>query len=238
MRNVNKLNCGVIADLLPLYIDEACSEESKKLVEVHLEECETCREALQKMKVEIELPAETGDAQDGLRRIKKLLKKKYILFAVTAAAIAAVCVGFSFCMQVIETPIEYQDAKVSVVQNKKDPSQYDLVFNGQQYGCLYGEAITLKENEDTIYEAEIIHTVSTPWTRLFQREPMKDEVAFTYSADPDTVSGSTTDRSGKKRYFKTVAVYYQATPADERRLLWMADWFQDMTQGAEASTKE
>lgn len=235
---MNKLDCNVISDLLPLYIDEACSEESRKLVDQHLEECEKCRETLQQMKTEIKLPAEAGNAQNSLRRIKKLLKKKYIIFAVAAAAITAACMGFSFCMQMIETPIEYQDAKVSVVQNKKEPSQYDLVFNGQQYGCLYGEFINLKEDDNAIYQAEVIHTVSTPWTRIFQRKPFKNAVMDSYSADPDAVDGSATDDSGKKKYFKTVAVYYQATPADDRRLLWMADWFQDMKQDPETSTEE
>jgi len=29
-------NCGIINDLLPLYVDDACSEESKAAIEVHL----------------------------------------------------------------------------------------------------------------------------------------------------------------------------------------------------------
>ncbi|MGM0884992.1 MAG: anti-sigma factor family protein [Bacillota bacterium] len=36
--------CNVVYDLLPLYIDGACSEESKELVEEHLTECRACRE--------------------------------------------------------------------------------------------------------------------------------------------------------------------------------------------------
>lgn len=37
-----KVKCGVVEDLLPLYIDNVCSEESKELVEEHLGECESC----------------------------------------------------------------------------------------------------------------------------------------------------------------------------------------------------
>ncbi|MGO4542865.1 zf-HC2 domain-containing protein [Paenibacillus sp. 2TAB19] len=36
--------CNVVYDLLPLYIDGVCSEESKELVEEHLTECPACRE--------------------------------------------------------------------------------------------------------------------------------------------------------------------------------------------------
>ena len=34
-----KYPCSIIQDLLPLYVDEICSEESKKIVEDHLSQC-------------------------------------------------------------------------------------------------------------------------------------------------------------------------------------------------------
>ena len=46
-------NCKVISDLLPLYLDEACSDESKKIVKEHLKECEKCRLLAQDMKKSI-----------------------------------------------------------------------------------------------------------------------------------------------------------------------------------------
>ena len=42
-------NCGIIDDLLPLYVDGACSEESKVAIEVHLASCEGCRKKLERM---------------------------------------------------------------------------------------------------------------------------------------------------------------------------------------------
>ena len=42
-----KLNCKVIEDLLPLYLDEVCSEESRQLVEEHLADCEACRKLVE-----------------------------------------------------------------------------------------------------------------------------------------------------------------------------------------------
>ena len=38
-----KYDCEVIKDLLPLYHDEICSENTKTIVEEHLQECESCR---------------------------------------------------------------------------------------------------------------------------------------------------------------------------------------------------
>ena len=37
------MNCNIIQDLLPLYIDEICSPETKAAVEEHLAACPTCK---------------------------------------------------------------------------------------------------------------------------------------------------------------------------------------------------
>lgn len=42
--------CSVIKDLLPLYVDKACSEESILLVEQHLASCSHCKEQLEGMR--------------------------------------------------------------------------------------------------------------------------------------------------------------------------------------------
>lgn len=46
-----KFDCKVIEDLLPLYSDSVCSDESRKLVEEHLQECENCRTLLNNLDV-------------------------------------------------------------------------------------------------------------------------------------------------------------------------------------------
>lgn len=40
----NKYSCGIVRDLMPLYRDGVCGEESRKIVEEHLRECTDCRE--------------------------------------------------------------------------------------------------------------------------------------------------------------------------------------------------
>ena len=41
-----KTNCNIVQDLLPLYCDKACSEESKHIIDQHLQECEKCKKEL------------------------------------------------------------------------------------------------------------------------------------------------------------------------------------------------
>lgn len=50
-----KNNCDIIRDLLPLYVDGICSQDSAKLVEEHLTDCQSCRELLDKLRGEEEI---------------------------------------------------------------------------------------------------------------------------------------------------------------------------------------
>jgi hypothetical protein len=70
-----KLDCEVIRDLLPLYADQACSEQSRALVNEHLLDCADCRDMLQKLKeneIENGLKQEKDSVlQYGIRQFKK-----------------------------------------------------------------------------------------------------------------------------------------------------------------------
>ena len=46
------MKCKIICDLLPMYIDEVCSDETKEVVEEHLETCSECRREYEQMKAE------------------------------------------------------------------------------------------------------------------------------------------------------------------------------------------
>lgn len=54
MRN----ECYIVRDLLPSYIDQLCSEQSRSFVEKHIAQCESCAQILQHMKIEFD------DAED------------------------------------------------------------------------------------------------------------------------------------------------------------------------------
>ena len=71
-----KTDCEIIRDLLPLYVDDICSEKSREMVDEHLQECSECREVLDKLrKTEIEsgLKKEKEDVISyGIRKFKQL----------------------------------------------------------------------------------------------------------------------------------------------------------------------
>ena len=44
------MNCNIIRDLIPLYIDGCCSVESANLVKEHIRDCDDCKKLLEEMK--------------------------------------------------------------------------------------------------------------------------------------------------------------------------------------------
>ncbi len=47
------MKCEIIRDLMPLYLDDCCSEGSRRLVEEHIKECDSCRRLLGEMSKEL-----------------------------------------------------------------------------------------------------------------------------------------------------------------------------------------
>lgn len=70
-----KAKCEVIEDLLPLYIDEVCSEESGMLVEEHIKDCRLCNEKLRVQKSEMivdeKIIKENLKSKEPFKKIKK-----------------------------------------------------------------------------------------------------------------------------------------------------------------------
>ena len=58
-----KNSCDVIRDLLPLYADDACSQDSRKLVEEHLTECPECGGMLRRL--------QSNEIENGLQQEKQ-----------------------------------------------------------------------------------------------------------------------------------------------------------------------
>lgn len=74
-----KVSCEIIKDLLPLYHDGVCSNESRQMVEEHLSECEKCRLELKAIDNMLTIP-NTKQNLDDAKAVKELSKKwKYSL---------------------------------------------------------------------------------------------------------------------------------------------------------------
>ena len=100
--------CEMIRDLLPLYVDNLCSEETKLLVEDHLEQCPECRKALDNMISEIPSLKIEPPSSEQLSPFKKIKKQNQIR---TLLIILASLIIFSVTTILISQKIIYRNSR-------------------------------------------------------------------------------------------------------------------------------
>ncbi len=81
--------CGIVKDLLPLYADDVCSIESKKLVAEHLSECEECCKELDSYQLDVKVTS--ADEKTAVKKFKKKTERKVALKVVSILLV--VCIG-------------------------------------------------------------------------------------------------------------------------------------------------
>lgn len=79
-KTMEKMNCEIIRDLIPSYVDGICSEATKRCVEEHIAACDGCRQMLAAYKANV-LSGEKLERKglDGLKKIRKKMKLQNIV---------------------------------------------------------------------------------------------------------------------------------------------------------------
>ena len=92
-----KLSCKVIEDMLPMYYDDVCSEETAALVAQHLQECPHCSKIMDDLTNDFVIEAEKPDDIKPLKRLQKSYKKKKLIALIAILLVVAmVPVAFLF----------------------------------------------------------------------------------------------------------------------------------------------
>jgi predicted anti-sigma-YlaC factor YlaD len=90
MKDIFKNKCDIVTDLLPLYADESCSENTAKAIGVHLVTCKACRDYLKEIRsFHDDTPTdEIPDSEPDFAEVmNKLRKRKIIRRSLASAAI-------------------------------------------------------------------------------------------------------------------------------------------------------
>ncbi|MEG1256835.1 zf-HC2 domain-containing protein [Clostridium sp.] len=111
---MSKVSCEIIKDLLPLYYDKVCSDESNKMVEEHLDECSSCKSELSKINDVIELPKEIAEKNCSDSNVIKTIAdswnrskvKAFVIGTIGAAVVFTVLFLGLFKWNIISVPTD------------------------------------------------------------------------------------------------------------------------------------
>lgn len=98
-----ELQCNIVNDLLPLYMDDLTSEETNSFIKKHLEECQNCQNEYRTFKVELSNSANRNNAAkmqeiDYLKKINMYQKMNFVLGAIISFL-------FGACLPVLKVGI-------------------------------------------------------------------------------------------------------------------------------------
>lgn len=125
-----RISCNMIRDILPLYVEDMASQDTRDLVEEHIASCENCKKRLEEMRTFEEPPVDTDIAP--LRNIQNTLRKKkaqtIILSVMVTLVFAVVTIAY------LTTPayISYNENAVSIIE--KDDGTVLLNFSEEVSG--------------------------------------------------------------------------------------------------------
>jgi len=103
-----KLPCKVIEDMLPMYYDKVCSEESAALIEEHLKDCPHCSHILSELRADIDIPEKNVDDIKPLKKLQKRYLKMRMRWLMAIAAILLLFpVALFFGNRQSERPVEF-----------------------------------------------------------------------------------------------------------------------------------
>lgn len=138
------MSCNIIQDILPLYIDDVVSDDTKKMVEDHIKHCPNCKKELETLKKEVILVTNEkiqADDKKLLQNLQKKLKHQKIIisFFTVIAVLSLLFIGtmvvenvgflYDFFYPKIQTEIKIEpDEKNEWKQLQFDTGDY-LIFD-------------------------------------------------------------------------------------------------------------
>ncbi|WP_391122311.1 zf-HC2 domain-containing protein [Psychrobacillus sp. L3] len=119
----NKVSCEIIKDMLPLYYDGVCSDASKRMVEEHISDCDSCKSELDRIQDEIKIPkAEIQKNRNDAIVINKISSfwnrsrvKSFIKGVIISVLLLSIILGILTWVFIIGTRAQSEDVDITII---------------------------------------------------------------------------------------------------------------------------
>lgn len=165
---MKKISCNIIRDILPLYLDDVVSDDTKELVEEHLETCDACRMEADILGRNITLPTnrviKLSDAEVVKKLKSRFLRKKVLVSILSVVAAIAVMIGIYALMTMKSSFIPYDSTKIRI---REEDGQIYASYPGDNLAgsvIVHTMAVIDGEEQDVI----IFGYYETPWSKYIE----------------------------------------------------------------------
>ncbi|WP_407386093.1 zf-HC2 domain-containing protein [Ruminococcus sp.] len=170
------ISCQVINDLLPLYVDDVVSEETRTVIENHLTECRECTIKAERMKWNMEKEIKEKAAQAEKKALlsarEKIRKKRIITAVISVISVTLVMILAAFIMRNIRIPIKFDANNFRVkIEEEYDEEWLYLYYDGLVSGHNLVGMADSERHEEQMY----IEMYTTPWDEIFKNKESRSD---------------------------------------------------------------
>ncbi|MFJ7826663.1 zf-HC2 domain-containing protein [Psychrobacillus sp. NPDC096623] len=132
---MKEIKCTIIQDVLPLYIDEVVSQDTKEMVDEHLQYCDKCQKEYESMKRDLYIPVENTDSL--FNNISKKWRKKKVVISIVSTLVTAIILLVAFlCIFYYKTVIPYSEDLIKI--ERQNNNQLVSRYYGESYAGVNG----------------------------------------------------------------------------------------------------
>ncbi len=156
--------CSIIRDILPLYVENVISDDTRQFVDEHLSHCAECKNELELSQTDMPVKNFCLEPDSGAGVIKKIgldIKKKRVFTGILSAVISAIVVVLSFAYLTAPKYLPYAES-FDIISVKDNNGCVTLSFTGEY---------EIYQREQGVYVISIYNTI---WNRLFDIEKKHD----------------------------------------------------------------
>ena len=165
---MNKFDCEIIKDLLPLYADSVCSDKSAKIVEEHINDCAECSEELRKIKECPTVPEVDEDMKKAVKNAGKRIKKgkkKTVIETDALVLILVILFGvigmYRFILYAAKADHEVYNNSTAVFNQNCESVKIDLTdkkdYENDSATLFVGEKYKVEKNEESNTEKLVVN---------------------------------------------------------------------------------
>jgi len=139
--------CEIVQDLLPLYVDNACSASSTAMVKEHLESCPECKALYETLCSDAEEEILKAEMVDVVAKHEKQIKKKRILTITKAVAITSIVAILVICLLVWRVWPNTVSGIIPIDENAITSFSSNVVINRIENGQTLTDVYSIHKTE-------------------------------------------------------------------------------------------
>ena len=211
---MKEMNCNIIEDLIPLYNEGLCSEDTAEMVREHIEGCDSCRKLCEDISGENTGKVDVPDESRVFRMVSKKMKRSRLKIILLSLVLLTVLGGLGF---LTFGQITHKDGLISfetLVQSIETRKIAKYIAKGDMdayadsitFGTNFDANFNILKNMDEIRDQNRL-ALNEAYDKYMSGKKAKYVLSFAQYLEGDLV-GNSSDRSKSSTIQNTARIKY------------------------------